>query len=191
MRFIVLLLLALPLAAQTPIRPRTITEFSIGTRLVRSGEEDPFNRDNGKLMATIGLGRVTPVGARTSLGGVFSAGVQDGYGYLALGPRLRYHASETTTLDITPSLMVTRSEELAGPLLVDMAVMHNDKVGLSIQAAAGTRKVWTALGPVKSVGSTSLAAGLRLGGKPGRIGSAVAVASVAATIILVLTTWND
>jgi len=191
MRFIVLLLLALPLAAQTPIRPRTITEFSIGTRLVRSGEEDPFNRDNGKLMATIGLGRVTPVGARTSLGGVFSAGVHDGYGYLALGPRLRYHASKATTLDITPSLMLTRSEELAGPLLVDLAVMHNDKVGLSIQAAAGTRKVWTALGPVKSVSSTSLAAGLRLGGKPGRIGSAVAVASVAATIILVLTTWND
>ena len=192
MRLLLLLLLALPLSAQSPLRPRTITEFSIGARVVRFGEEEsPFASDEGKLMMAIGLGRVTPVGARTSAGGVFSAGILDGNAYLALGPRLRYHASRTTTLDLTPSVMVARNDDLTGPLLVDVAVMHKDKIGLSIQAAAGTRRIWTALGPVKDVGSASFAAGLRLGGKPGRIGGAAAIVTVAGLIVWVFSTWQD
>jgi len=192
MRHLFLLLLAVPLAAQTPIRPRTITEFSLGTRLTRSGEEaSPFTYDDGKMMMVVGLGRVTPVGARTSAGGVFSLGIQDGVAYLAIGPRLRYHASTTTTLDVTASAMLARGDELAGPLVLDAAVMHKDKIGLSIQAAAGNREIWTVMGPVKTVTSTSLAAGLRLGGKPGRIGGAVAVVSVATAIVLFLASWND
>jgi hypothetical protein len=184
------LLFAIPLAAQTPIRPRTITEFSIGTRLVLSGEENPFNSDNGKLLMVVGLGRVTPVGARTSAGGVFSLGIQDGIAYLAIGPRFRYHASTTTTIDVTTSAMLARGDELAGPLVLDAAVMHKDKIGLSIQAAAGNREIWTALGPVKSVGSTSLAAGLRLGGKPGAIGGAAAIVTAVAGVLLLLSAWG-
>lgn len=192
MRFALLLLLALPLSAQTPLRPRTITEFSLGTRIVRFGEEEsPFASDEGKLMMAIGLGRVTPVGARTSAGGVLSAGVLDGNAYLALGPRLRYHASPTTTLDLTPSVMIARNDDLTGPLLVDVAVMHKDKIGLSIQAAAGNRRIWTLNGPVKGVSSASFAAGLRLGGKPGRIGGAAAIVTVTAAILWVLANWSD
>jgi hypothetical protein len=192
MRFALLLLLALPLSAQAPLGSRTITEFSIGTRVVRfSTEQSPFASDEGKLMMGIGIGRVTPVGARTSAGGVFSAGILDGNAYLALGPRLRYHASPTTTLDLTPSVMIARNDELTGPLLVDVAVMHKDKIGLSIQAAAGNRRIWTALGPVKDVSSASFAAGLRLGGKPGRIGGTAAIVTVAGLIVWVLSTWQD
>lgn len=191
-RLLLPLLLAIPLAAQTPIRPRTITEFSLGTRLSRSGEEaSPFTYNDGKMMMVIGLGRVTPVGARTSAGGVFSLGIQDGVAYLAIGPRLRYHASTTTTIDVTPGVTLARGDELAGPFLLDAAVMHKDKIGLSIQAAAGKRRIWTALGPEKDVSSTSLAAGLRLGGKPGRIGGAVAVVSVATAIVLFLAALDD
>jgi hypothetical protein len=192
MRSLLLLLLATPLSAQAPLRPRTITEFSIGTRVARSGEEaSPFADDNGKMLLAIGLGRVTPVGTRTSVGGIFSAGIQDGNGYLALGPRLRYHASPEITLDVTPSMMLTHSDELAGPLLVDVAVMHTDKIGLSVQAAAGHRKIWTLDGPVKRVSGASLAAGLRLGGKPGRIGGAAAIVTVTALILAVLSSWSD
>lgn len=189
---LLLLLLALPLSAQSPLRPRTITEFSIGMQIVRfSEEESPFVSDEGKLMMAIGLGRLTPVGARTSAGGVFSAGILDGNAYLALGPRLRYHASPTTTLDLTPSVMIARNDDLTGPLLVDVAVMHKDKIGLSIQAAAGTRRIWTLSGPVKDVSSASFAAGLRLGGKPGRIGGAAAIVTVAGLLVWVLSTWQD
>lgn len=193
MRFaLLLLLLAVPLSAQSPLRPRTITEFSLGTRLTRSGEQaSPFTDDNGKLLMVIGLGRVTPVGARTSLGGVFSLGIQDGNGYLAIGPRIRYHASPVTTVDFTTSVMLTRGDELAGPIVIDAAVMHKDKIGLSIQAATGNRQIWTTMGPVKTVTSTSLAAGLRLGGKPGRIGGVTAIVTVTALIIAVLASWND
>ena len=37
---LLLLLLALPLSAQSPLRPRTITEFSIGMQIVRFSEEE-------------------------------------------------------------------------------------------------------------------------------------------------------
>ncbi len=192
MRLLLLLFLAPPLAAQSPLTPRTITEFSIGARLTRSGEAtSPFTDDDGKTLLTLGLGRLTPIGARTSVGGIVSAGIQDGTGYLALGPRLRYHASPTTTFDFTPSVMLSRGDELAGPVVVDVAVMHKDKIGLSIQAATGRRDVWTAMGPVKSIHSTSLAAGLRLGGKPGRIGGAAAIITVTGVILLVLSSWRD
>lgn len=190
MRLLLPLLLAIPLAAQTPIRPQTITEFSIGTRLVRSGEESPFTSDNGKLMTTIGLGRVTPVGLRTSVGGIFSFGLHDGYGFLAVGPRLRYQATPTTTLDVTPSVILSRGDELPGPFLLDAAVMHKGKIGLSIQAAAGKRRIWTALGPEKDVSGASLAAGLRLGGKPGAIGGAAAIVTAVAGVILILSAWG-
>ena len=192
MRCIFLLLLALPLSAQAPLRPRTITEFSIGMQIVRfSEEESPFVSDEGRLMMAIGLGRVRPVGARTSAGGVFSAGILDGNAYLALGPRLRYHASPTTTLDLTPSVMVARNDDLTGPLLVDVAVMHKDKIGLSIQAAAGTRRIWTLSCPVKGGRRGGCGAGLRRGGKPGRIGGAAAIGTVAGLLVWVLSTWQD
>ena len=75
--------------------------------------------------------------------------------------------------------------------VIETARLHKDKIGLSIQAAAGTRRIWTLNGPVKDVSSASFAAGLRLGGKPGRIGGAAAIVTVAGLLVWVLSTWQD
>jgi hypothetical protein len=153
---LLLSLLARPLSAQgsarltgsdcgikagVPCRIRLITEVTAGVAVRQSVSDKTVNR----IHFAGSMGMVVPLVSRFGLGGVATAGYRNGNPYFLVGVRLRYHATPTIALDLTPGYQVTRPEAAAGAWFIDARLMHRDRVGISVQAAPSLRYDYTVI----------------------------------------------
>lgn len=182
-------MLAIPnVAAQEQRRPVLITEASYALRV--AGELPGTESVTGPSLVNLNtsLGFLIPVRPRIGLGAVVTAGLQDEL-YLAVGPRIRFHASPVIAVDLTPQYVVAGGRLGNGRSMLDASVMYRDRIGLSVLfGSAWNLRVASTIPDytVDEVNRPSLYAGIRLGSKPGRWGMAVDGVALAGLFGLVL-----
>lgn len=177
-------------------RPQLITEGTYGLRF--TGGSDGVASFGGppRANATASIGYVTQIADRFGIGVIGTAGLDSEF-FLSIGPRLRWDATPTISVDVTPQYLVGKSGPGPSRLTLDLAVMHKDRVGASLRIGSFRHSV---PGPgfpeqyeYREVDRTAIFAGLRLGRKPGRfaiLADAVALAGVLGFYVIACSTGS-
>lgn len=174
-----------PVSAQDPIVPagdacgqpvgvachtRLVTDATYSTRISREGYEENVFGDAPTFNISASIGFVSPIIPRFGVGVVGTVGIWDDF-YFSIGPRLRWFASSTMTVDVTPQYIVNRSQPGSGRGVLDVGVMYRDAIGVSLQVGSFQRYRYNAdFSETEVFDRTMVMAGLRLGSKPGRWG---------------------
>ncbi|MBA2291863.1 MAG: hypothetical protein H0W15_05330 [Gemmatimonadales bacterium] len=168
-------------------RPLLITEGTFGLRLAGGIDGEAIYDGSPRRNITASVGFVTPVSGRFRLGAIATAGLESEF-FLGIGPRLRWDATPTVSVDVTPQYLVGKSGPGPSRLTLDLAVMHKDRVGGSLRFGSFRHFV---AGPgfpdpseFSEIDRTAIFAGLRFGRKPGRAAILASVVALAGVIVV-------
>ena len=171
-----------PLQAQ--ITAHRFMEVTAGAVVARPALS-PDDPNQSRLAFALDAGGLLPVGSRTALGLVGGLGVQGDIGYFMLGPRLRFVATPRLAVDVTPAMMFLRDDNREGDLLLDVAVLYRQTVGLALRVAPGLERHDRTSFDAPPYTGTTFATGVRVGGKPGtKLGSVALGAALIVGLVL-------
>lgn len=187
----------IPQAQASPAgRPQLVTEGTFGLRIAGGSGGEALYDGSPRRNITASVGFVTPVSERFNLGAVGTVGLESEF-FFGIGPRLRWDASPTVSVDVTPQYLVGKSGPGPSRLTLDLAVMHKDRVGGSLRFGSFQHLVPDPGAPdqydYREIDRTAVLAGLRFGRKPGRaaiLASAVALAGVIVVYMIACSTGS-
>ncbi len=158
-------------SAQAERQVEFVTEGTYGLRLTNStnGRTSFGGPPWGNITASLGF--LTPVTPRVGVGIIGTAGLDSEF-FFGIGPRLKWDATPTVSVDVTPQYLLSRSGPGPSPVTVELAVMHKDRIGGSLRFGGYRHHV---AGPnfpeefeYQEFDRIAVFAGVRLGSKPGR-----------------------